>query len=192
MDKTFRAIELEKTQLRKVVTHRLKAQSPDIRREKSNLILRKLSELKTFQNAKTIMFYVALDEEVETVPLLKQTIQNGKTVTVPYVNRLSNSLLSVWIKDVEEDLEPGTYGILEPKKTLVPTHVHTQVDVVIVPGIAFDPAGHRLGRGKGYYDRFLKTLPPHIFTVGLAYDIQMFESIPVSEMDIRVKQVITN
>jgi len=85
---------------------------------------------------------------------------------------------------------PGGYGILEPKN---PRAIDTNLlDCVLVPGIAFDRGGHRLGRGRGYYDRFLATLPCRVTRYGLAFDIQMFDHVPATASDVKVDRVFVN
>ena len=156
------------------------------------MILDQISRLSEFKNSRVIMFYVSMLEEVDTLPLLKKVLREGRVVTVPFVDQKTRWLLCVQITDPENDLVTGSYGILEPKKHLVDHFDLTELEMVLVPGLAFDRTGHRLGRGKGYYDRFLKSLPKQIQTVGLAYDFQLMDSIPVNDLDIAVRRVITN
>lgn len=186
------SIEAEKSKIRKAILKQLKDQSVSERRSKSNIILDQLSRLSEFKKSRVIMFYVSMLEEVDTLPLLNQALREGRVVTVPFVDQKTRSLLCVQITDPEHDLMPGSYGILEPKKHLVNHFNLTELELVLVPGIAFDRTGHRLGRGKGYYDRFLKSLPKEIQTIGLAYDFQLMDSIPVNDLDVAVGQVITN
>ena len=192
MDKVSEVLELEKTKWREAVLLKLRQQLAAEKRQKSGLILGKLSQLKSFRESRTIMFYVSMLEEVETIPLLKTVLKEGRNVTIPYIDRKSGNLISVVIQNPDQDLEPGTYGILEPKKNLVKPYPLQQIGFVIVPGIAFSRDGHRLGRGKGYYDRFLKLLPSETQKIGIAFDFQLFDSVPANEFDVKVDQVITN
>jgi len=186
------SVEFEKLKIRQIVLDRLKNQPFLERRRKSDLILSQLSRFIKFKKNRVVMFYVSMLEEVDTLPLLKTALQEGCTVTIPFVDQANKSLLSVRIENPETDLVRGSYGILEPKKHLVNHFDVNQLEAVLVPGIAFDRKGHRLGRGKGYYDRFLKSLPKNIKTIGLAYDFQLMDLIPVNDLDIAVQQVITN
>ncbi len=186
------SIEVEKSKIRETVLNQLKIQPLSERSRKNEKILNQISQLNSFQKSKVIMFYVAMNEEVDTVPLLKKVLQENRTVTVPFVDKKNSSLLSVQILDPQKDLAPGSYGILEPKEHLIKPFDLKRLDLVLVPGIAFDRKGRRLGRGKGYYDRFLKSLPPHVETIGLAYDFQLMETIPVNDLDIAVSRVISN
>ncbi len=156
------------------------------------MILDKLSRLSEFKASRVIMFYVSMLEEVNTIPLLKRVLKEGRVVAVPFVDQKNRSLLSVQITDPDNDLVTGSYGILEPKKHLVDHFDLSELEMVLVPGIAFSRTGHTLGRGKGYYDRFLSSLPKKVKTIGLAYDFQLMDSVPVSDLDIPVGQVITD
>ena len=186
------SIEAKKSKVRKSILNQFKSQSASERLRKSTIILDRVSRLSEFQKSRVIMFYVSMFEEGDTLPLLKKGLREGRVVTVPFVDQKTRSLLCVQITDPENDLVAGSYGILEPKKHLVDHFGLTELEMVLVPGLAFDRTGHRLGRGKGYYDRFLTLLPKHIKTIGLAYDFQLLDSIPVNDLDVAVQHVITN
>ncbi len=182
----------DKAKLRQTVLAELKRQPPKSKLRKNKLVLEKLKRTPEFRKSMALMFYVAMSGEVDTKPLLLEVLREGREVAVPYVDRETNSLISVQIHNPEQDLHPGTYGILEPRSDLVCPFDINRLDLVLVPGIAFDRQGHRLGRGKGYYDRFLKTLPSHVRCFGLAFDFQVFKSVPTEDFDISVDRVIAN
>ena len=96
------------------------------------------------------------------------------------------------IDSVKEDLEYGPYGIQQPKSNRATVIAPEVLDLVVVPGVAFDRSGHRLGRGAGFYDRFLADLPRDIPTVGLAFDFQIVSNLPLQEHDIPLSFVISN
>lgn len=186
-------LEQRKSKLRRRLLQKLKAQPTELRRRKSGIILNKLASLAEFKKSRTIMFFVSTPEEVDTMPLLREVLRDpSRSVTVPRIERKTQSLRPVQIYDPDRDLVSGTYGILEPRPDLAGPFDAGRLDVVLVPGIAFDRKGHRLGRGKCYYDRFLKTLPHHVKRYGLAFDFQLFEAIPSSDLDVSVDYVITN
>ena len=185
-------IAQDKEKFRQAVLAKLKQQSAELKRRRSGLILEKLKRRSEFQKSMALMFYITTSGEVDTKPLLLEALREGREVVVPYIDRKTDSLVSVQIHDPETDLRPGTYGILEPRRKLVCPFDLNRLDLVLVPGVAFDRRGHRLGRGKGYYDRFLKTLPPHVKCFGLAFDFQVLDFIPVDENDMKVDRVITN
>ncbi|MBI4394598.1 MAG: 5-formyltetrahydrofolate cyclo-ligase [Candidatus Omnitrophica bacterium] len=192
LDLTLMTIVQDKEKFRQAVLAQLKCQSQDLRRRRSDLILEKLKRRSEFRKSLVTMFYVSTSDEVDTKSLLLEMLREGKEVVVPYIDRKIDSLIAVQIQNAEEDLRPGTYGILEPRHDLVRPFDLNRLDLVLVPGIAFDRRGHRLGRGKGYYDRFLKMLPSHVKCFGLAFDFQVFKSVPTEDWDISVDRVITN
>lgn len=154
----------------------------------SEKIYQRLSKTEEFCNAKTIMFYVSKDNEVSTHSMIKNAIDAGKKICVPYTDRINHTICPVIIEDMEKDLAPGAFGILEPKEK---KESHTiLIDLIITPGIAFDENGYRLGWGKGYYDRFLEKLN-RIPRIGLAYDFQIVKELPRDKHDVPVDMVIT-
>ncbi len=182
----------DKEKFRRAVIAKLKQQPPKSKHRKNNLVLEKLKRTPEFRKSMALMFYVAMSGEVDTKSLLLEVLREGREVAVPYVDRKTNSLISVQIHNPEQDLHPGTYGILEPKPDLICPFDPNRLDLVLVPGVAFDRQGHRLGRGKGYYDRFLKTLPPHVKCFGLAFDFQVFKSVPIENFDVSMDRIIAN
>ena len=182
----------EKAKLRNKMLHKLRAQPAHEKQTKSISIQEKLREEPTFRDAKVVMFYVATEHEVETMSFIKETIESGKKVAVPFVDHLTNRLLALEVHDPYKDLYCGSYGVLEPRPSDTDPVDVSDMDLIIVPGVAFDGHGNRLGHGKGYYDRFLKTVPTHIQRFGLAFDFQMCDEIPVTLDDSRVDKIITN
>ncbi|WP_003544438.1 5-formyltetrahydrofolate cyclo-ligase [Desulfotomaculum nigrificans] len=138
---------------------------------KSERIITRLTELKIYQDAEIIMAYLDFRNEVSTVSLVKQALKQGKRVTVPVVNRQERSMTPSLLERYPEDLIEGAYGILEPcqVKPLAPE----ELDLVVVPGVAFDERGNRMGYGGGYYDRFLPRLRAGAVTIALAYELQL-------------------
>lgn len=185
-------VGLEKEKFRKAILEKLKRHSLELRRQKSDAIIQKLKQDSVYRTSRAVMFYVPLAAEVNTTRLLEEALSKGQTVVVPFVSQANQALMAVQIGDPDRDLIPGTYGIKEPRKELVKPFEVSQLDLIFVPGLAFDQKGHRLGRGKGYYDRFLKTVPKRVMRYGLAFDFQVFDSIPVNATDISVDRVITN
>ena len=92
----------------------------------------------------------------------------------------------------EKELEIGPFGIKQPKKDQIKPINLEDIDLVVVPGLAFDRKNNRLGRGGGYYDRFLKKLPSSASTVGLAFDFQIVENLPVTSLDVKVQALLTS
>ncbi|MEE8359634.1 MAG: 5-formyltetrahydrofolate cyclo-ligase, partial [Candidatus Omnitrophota bacterium] len=154
------------------------------------IIKEKLSSLPEFKEAKTIGFYVSLASEVDTETLIDDALRSGKTVVAPVMD--GNDLRFHRIKDRKADLAEGPCGILQPDTSCEKPFPNDQIDLVIVPGVAFSKEGARLGKGRGFYDRFLKDLPRRVKKIGLAYDLQIIQDLPITPQDVPVDKVISN
>lgn len=181
-----------KKSLRQEIQSRLKAHGPQERDQKSLLIAKKLFAHDAFRKARTVCFFVGLDSEVHTVPMIEKAIRSGKRVLVPRTNLENKELKLFEIRDVLSDLKPGVLGILEPDPAKAKAALADEVECVAVPGLAFDKKKNRLGRGAGYYDRFLAGLPPSVFKVGLAFSFQVLPDIPFEDHDHQLNEVLTD
>ncbi len=177
---------MTKGRLRNTILFRLKNQKEEDRRRKSKLIAKKLFNSDVFKKAKKLMFYISSNAEVNTKKMIRDAQKLGKTVAVPTCQR--NRKIRPCFFEAGARLKKGPYGIYEPmRKNFINPK---ELDLVVVPGVAFDRKGNRLGRGKGYYDRFLKRLTKHSFSVGLAFDFQVLPSLPTAAHDRKVNKVI--
>lgn len=181
-------VRLTKQHLRSKILLKLKSQKEENRDRKSRLVQEKLLRTKVFKKAKAVMFYIGLELEVDTADMIKAARLLGKIVTVPVCMK-DKMMIEPHVLEDGAGLKVGPYGIREPAKAS-PVDLE-DLDLVIVPGLAFDKRGRRLGRGKGYYDRFLSRLPAGAATVGLAFDFQILPSIPVVAHDVRVDKVLS-
>lgn len=157
---------------------------------KSKKIFHKLIAVSEFKKAKIVMFYVSKDNEVSTLQAIDHALKNKQTVCVPKIDAVNHLLHPVVIRDPSTDLKKGHFGVHEPVfdiGKLVPIH---NIDLIIVPGIAFDMRGHRLGWGKGYYDRFLEKAEK-IHKIGLAFEFQVVPLLPKDKHDVPVDKVVT-
>lgn len=136
-------------------------------------------------DSRTILAYSALPDEVPTQALLDLLVKQGKTVILPRV--INDTDMELRRYTGRHDLQLGAYGILEPTGELFT--VYDTIDVAIVPGMAFDAEGYRLGRGKGYYDRFLARVP-YLYKIGLCFSWQMVDKVPHDKHDIVMDEVI--
>ena len=178
---------LTKKALRDKILYILENQKEEERTKKSQEAGAKLFDLEEFKKAKTVMFYLSYKGEVRTEEMIEKTLAMSKTVVVPTCDLEHRELLACKIGP-KEKLVPGTYGVPEPS---VKRPVSLEdIDLVVVPGVAFDKQGNRLGRGKGYYDRCLNRLPSKAYTVGLAFDFQILPSVPTTASDYAVDEVI--
>jgi 5-formyltetrahydrofolate cyclo-ligase len=160
----------------------------------SLVICDRFMALPEYASARTVMWYVDAASEVRTRHSLPTALTHGKRVVVPWCVVETNELELFWLEEMSELVE-GAYKILEPKaelrglprKKLAPE----DIDLVMVPGTAFDPRGGRMGQGKGYYDRLLARVRPDAPLAALAFDCQIFEEIPVAPHDVFMDKVIT-
>lgn len=160
--------------------------------ELSREIMAKFFSLPEYKTAATVLFYVDVRAEVRTRHDLAEALTHGKKIVVPYC---VNDILELFHLESMEELETGAYKILEPKqelRELPEKQVDVkEVDLIMVPGVAFDKYGARMGHGFGYYDKLLANRRPETPLVALAFECQLFDGIPVDVHDIFMDQLIT-
>jgi 5-formyltetrahydrofolate cyclo-ligase len=165
--------------------------------ENKDELSRKICEtfvaLPEYAAAKTVLFYVDVRSEVRTRHYLATAFTHGKKIVVPWCN--DKGELELFHLAAMEELAIGMYKILEPRPELrrLPAKVVAVevLDLVMVPGVAFDRRGGRMGHGKGYYDKLLEHARPDTPLVALAFECQMFPEIPVAEHDVFMDKIIT-
>ena len=182
-------VTVDKRQLRTQLLHRLQTQKEENRRAKSEAIRRALSRLAAFRTAKTVLCYVSLPYEVETWRLIERMLAVHKRVVVPRVS--GRHLLLSELQDPTKDLAKGAFGVWEPTRRAWRPARPDSVELVLVPGLAFDRSGHRLGHGLGYFDRFLASLPSTTPTIGLCFDFQLLDRLPLDPHDRAVWRVVS-
>jgi len=175
--------------LKQEIIVKRKALSKQEINKKSSNIKENLYSLKEFKAAKNVMLYVSFNNEVDTQEVIKELL-NKKNVIIPYVVK-NNPILQLSELKGFNELEPKTFGILEPKENFTREFSSKKLDVVVVPGLVFDKNGHRIGYGYGYYDRFLKNLDKNIIKIGLGFELQIVDKIPEERHDVPVDFVIT-
>lgn len=180
-----------KKQLRKEILARRNALAEDELVSKSEAIKQRLLALPLWREARLVMIYVSFGSEVKTEELLQEALKQGKRLAVPFCQKGKRELIASEVLYYPEDLNPGTWGILEPRPgTLRPVNPK-DIDLCIVPGVAFDVQGNRLGYGAGYYDGFLPRLRPEAWKVAVAFDIQIVSTTYPTEYDFPVDLIIT-
>lgn len=137
------------------------------------------------RQAETILMYYSLPDEVYTHDAADALVQMGKKVLLPAVT--GESTMQLHIYENAADLRCGAYGIMEPSGRVFSDL--QKIDVAVVPGMAFDRHHHRMGRGKGYYDRFLPSIP-QAYKIGICFQFQYIDSIPCTPLDISMDEVI--
>lgn len=182
---------LGKAELRRRVLARRDALTPAEIADKSRVIINRLYALPAYRQAGRVMFFVSFGSEVATGSAIRQSLHQGKQVMVPKTMETGGEMVPSLLVDYPGDLAPGRWGILEPTPRAFRPVSPTEIDLVVVPGVAFDSRGNRLGYGGGYYDRFFTLLNPGTTLVALAFSIQVVEKVPVSPWDRKVDYLVT-
>lgn len=175
---------MDKNELRSRIRERKRAMTDTQIWEKSLELSQKLFETESYRRAKTVYGYLSYNQEVRTLLILEQALRDGKRVAVPKV--CGQSLRFVYIEDFSA-VERGYRGIPEPVAD-GPVADDRQA-LVLLPGLAFDPDGRRVGYGGGFYDRFLASEPGHP-TVALCYDFQMLPKLETEDFDVAADLVL--
>ena len=157
----------------------------------SEIICRRLAELPEYAAAQTVLFYVDARDEVRTRPLVARALGGSKQIVVPYCS--ARRLMLFRLENLDE-LAAGSYGFSNRASSCANAGASAgigQIDLAVIPGVAFDARGGRLGHGLGYYDKLLAEARPETLRVVLAYECQMFPSLPTARHDVPVDAVIT-
>ena len=181
---------MDKKELRRYIREQKRHFTPQQLGEMSLGIMSSLLSHSQIQKADTILMYHSLPDEVDTHSALGQLLAMGKKVLLPKV--VSETEMTIHEYTGRDSLQPSEpYGILEPTTPEL-SIVNCQLSIVIVvPGMAFDRQGHRLGRGKGYYDRFLSRIP-NIYKIGVCFPFQLIDNVPSEPTDILVDEVLSD
>ena len=185
-----------KSSLRNVVLDRRDAMDANRRSALSRFIVQKIVDLNAYSQSGTIMAYASFGSELQTDGFLRHVLTEGKTLVLPRVNRAKKRLDLYAVKDPDLDLELGTWGIREPKPNRCAPVGFDVIDFVLVPGVAFDVRGGRLGYGGGFYDKLYDKLlagpwGKRPWLVAGAFEVQIVEEIPLDAHDVVVDIIIT-
>lgn len=159
--------------------------------DKSKAVMERIIASEAYLKSSHIMVYVDFRNEVRTGSLIAHALAHGKRVSVPITDIKEKRLTPSELLDYPGDLEPGAWGILEPKKSLVRPVDPGELDMVLVPGVAFDAGGNRLGYGGGFYDRFLPGTRPGTVYLAPAFEVQMVNNVLPGPLDIPVHMIVT-
>lgn len=182
----------EKRVLREKMMKKIESQKGSERRKRSSIIQKKIFSENAFLRSKCVMLYVSRGtKEVETWPIIKKAFAMNKRVILPVTLVREKAIKPVRLRSLKQGLKRGLCGIYEPLSESNEVRLK-DIDLVIVPGVAFDIRNSRLGRGHGYYDRFLKTLPADVPKIGLGFRFQLLKKIPTTNTDFPLTKVITN
>jgi 5-formyltetrahydrofolate cyclo-ligase len=181
-----------KSALRREILARRDALDPDIRARLSTAALGRVARLDAFGAARVVLGYASFGTELDTSSLLADVLARGRRLVLPRVDRAARRLVLHEVRDLAADLQPGAWRIPEPAPSRCPLAQPAEIEFVLVPGVAFDPEGGRVGYGAGFYDRLLggwpAPLPP---LVAAAFELQIVLAVPVLPTDHRVDLVVT-
>jgi 5-formyltetrahydrofolate cyclo-ligase len=178
---------MEKAEARREVERRIAALTAEQRADASARIRQRIAELREFLRARTVMVFAAMPDEVDTLPIIDDALAAGKSVALPYVRQEAGQMDARIVRDVAGDLVPGVFGILEPRNC--PIVDPGSIDFVLVPGRAVDRQGNRLGRGGGYYDRFLARIDA--VRCACVFAAQVLDAVPHAAHDLPVHLIVT-
>lgn len=179
-----------KKDFRKYVIERRDSLTIDVKNQYDDEIIAKLTASDEYICAETIFVFVSFGSEADTHRFIEKALKAGKTICVPKI-RTKEQGIEVFKIDSLSDLCPGYYGILEPAEGCQPV-ASDSIDLILMPGVAFDRNGGRIGYGAGYYDRYLAKMTKMVSKIALCYNFQLFKNVPIDEFDIRIDGVITN
>lgn len=177
-----------KRALRRDVRARMEALTPARRAAASAQARALLAQQTRWKTAQSILFFAPTPDELDVWPLLAEALANGKTAALPRYDAPTQSYRACRIENPAEDLEAGRFGIREPTPRCAAGRLEW-LDLILVPGVAFDLYGRRLGRGKGFYDRLLAAVRGT--TCGVAFDEQLVPEVPVEPHDARLNCLLT-
>lgn len=183
----------DKKKLRKEILDKRNSMDLNIKRELDNCIFNRFYESSHYKNANKIFIYVSYSSEIDTKKIINKILEEGKRIFVPRTENKTKSMDAIEITSLD-DLEESRYGILEPsidKESINPN----ELDLIVVPGVAFDCCGGRIGYGAGYYDRYFKKINEknlvRVKKIALAYEMQILNRIPMNEFDMTIDYIMS-
>ncbi|MBN2559876.1 MAG: 5-formyltetrahydrofolate cyclo-ligase [Phycisphaerae bacterium] len=179
-----------KKELRRRLRAVLAAIPPETLHERSRVAAERLFNEPEYKRAEVMMIYLSHKHEADTTPIVLQAWQDRKRILAPQVSWESRQMIPIQIRNLDDDVARNQFGVREPVRGApIPIEL---IDLVIVPGLGFDPYGNRLGRGRGFYDQFLGRPGFRGTTCGFAIEEQLVDAIPAGPHDVKVKMLVTD
>jgi 5-formyltetrahydrofolate cyclo-ligase len=182
------SLSQQKAVLRTAAREQLRLLTGEARRAYSETLCQQLTSLPLWQQAKSVLLFAPRQDEPDLWPLAQVALSTGKHVALPRFVTATEIYETACVLNATTEVLPGKYGILEPAPICKVADLK-QLDLVLVPGLAFDRHGYRLGRGKGFYDRLLATVSGR--TCGVAFDAQLIATLPVEPHDVPLNCILT-
>ena len=185
-------IKSEKKVIRKKIKQLFQKLESDDFDRKSEEVLKKIINLPEWKNADTVIVFISLPDEIKTDNIIRRALAEGKKTAVPRIEK--GDLIFHYIKSPDSDFIIHPYGMPEPLPSapVFEPEAADEKTLLLVPGLAFDSCCLRLGRGKGFYDRFLSGISASVKKIGIGYDFQIVESVPAEEHDFPLDMIITD
>jgi len=184
-------IQIVKSQIREEIAEKFAALTPNEIAEKTKAIENRLFDLANFLEAKITLLYVNNEHEVLTENILKRAYSYNKIVVLPVYNTENFEMELKKVDNLEKDLNPGPRDILQPDESRCKVVPIDKIDIAIIPAVALDEKGGRIGSGKGYYDRLIPRLAITTRKVALAFEVQIIPQVPIESHDKHVDIIIT-
>lgn len=172
----------EKEELREAMQAQRRALSASSRRNQDQQLFEQLIHLPSVQKSNVLLLTLSFNGECDTWPFARWAIVRKGFVVLPRVDNETHTLKLHRVEDIERQIQPGFHGIYEPHASC-PVIEPSEVEWVLLPGLAFDPHGGRLGYGGGYFDRLLSTIPQIAYRIGLGYRFQLLSQVPTEPHD---------
>lgn len=179
---------LLKSELREKIFHLRELLNEEEKVNQDEVIYKKLINSEFYMNAKVVFIYVSFGKEVDTQRIITKLLEDGKVVCVPKVISKKEGMKAIRINSLNE-LKVGYFGVLEP--TSEDEITPEEIDLCVLPGLAFDNHGGRLGYGGGFYDRFLCKVSEEAKLIAVAYTFQILDNVPMGLYDFRIQGIIT-
>jgi len=179
-----------KSSIRRFVLEQRENMEMDTRKAFDESIFNLLINSEFYKAATVIFVFVSFGSEINTHSIIEHALKTHRTVYVPKVVSAEKGMEAFRINSLEE-LKVGYFNILEPQESCPPGDI-SSIDLILMPGVAFDNKGGRLGYGKGFYDVFLKKINKKVKKIALAYDFQVIDSVPMEEYDVFIDEIVTN
>lgn len=180
---------LSKENIRKFILCKRDIYDSETRLKWDNSIFTRLVNSEFYKKASVIFIFVSFKSEVDTHKIIIRAISDGKIICVPKIHSRSEGMMVFRINSLAE-LKPGYHGILEPLDKC-PEVDSTKIDLIIMPGVAFDKYGGRVGYGAGFYDRFLSEINIDVDKIALSYHFQILDNVPMNKEDVPIDGIIT-
>lgn len=181
---------MDKKSIREEIINKRNELSSDIKMQYDMIIFSKLINCEFYKNAKKIFTYVSFGSEIDTIKFIKYALNDNKEIYVPKTDKAKKEMVAIRINSLD-NMSVDNWGILEPK-SVDKNKIGKDFDLILMPGLAFDRKGNRIGYGGGYYDKYLSQFKEIINKLVLAYDFQIVNNIENESHDIKVNCIITN